>query len=207
MKIEINVPDFKIEGLLPLVIVRFNQKEIPYPADRTLTQLIEDLAGVQPGPRIEGQPGTTPRRDPLPLPTETNREVYASVIQRRDLVTCLEDVPGQDGNPQELFKGKVYTVLDIHKQNGQITAFDIIDTEGDSPRRIPVFPSMIALKEKAGPPAEKIQKFSIVRKCEKCKQDIALEKETGSDLYAGICEVCHEYNSWYPLEPVNGAHV
>ncbi len=178
MNVQISSNDFKIPGP-ELVIVKFNGKDIPYPADRTIAQLFEDLkaGGVQP----DGKSGIVARQDSPPANSIKN-----TTIEKRDLVTCLEDSIPSDGNPQELFKGRVYMVLDVI-EGGKF--FEIIDQNSETKRRILIPSEKVWLFQKSGPMEQKVQNVERLAPCRNCSEETVYIK--AGDEFIGECSFGH----------------
>lgn len=125
----------------------------------------------------------------------------AGQIQKNDIVRFIAKVdPDADS---DLVTGNLYRVIGIHKKEGNVTAYDVLDDNAPIKIRMTVSPDMVQFEQKAAPSVPKISVFETTETCA-CGEKVVLERKPGEDQYTGACEKCHTVRTKV-LEPVNGA--
>jgi len=195
MKIEICEDNgFMNDGKPTLVILLIDgTRRVPYPADKTIQQLYEDVAKMGNGPLVKDNFNDMPLDiHPLPMTRWGVDHVagaikdYNKIIQREDIVKCIKAY-GREGN-NDLVVGNEYRVIDIEKVNGQVYSYEVIDDNAPIRYRISVAPEEIELLRKAPIQPPKNNSYrDIIKKCE-CGEQNALVL-TG-DKYVGKCSKC-----------------
>lgn len=183
--------------LIVLVVTRDDGKQlrIPYEADKTIQQLYIDVQKVT---KLEVlnkyvQDGSIDLFKAIVkdvVETRISSESKDNVskvneIGREDIVKCVRLEKDMDGNVNEdISIGTEYRIIDIHKVNGQLHYYEVLDDSKGDKIRIPILPVEVELVRKFIPPPPRKQVFEISKKCE-CGEMNALD--LNGDQYEGVC--------------------
>lgn len=198
MKIELCEDNGMLNDGVPtlVVLVVDGRHRIPYEATKTIQELYQDASKLVDNPIVLSTKDIT-----LPLITDPalmGEAVWinpkSKEIERNDIVTCIEIIKDVDGNEPEgrdLELGKEYRIMDIYKQDGKVTYYDVLDDAKDNKIRIPCFPKEIRLFKKHVKKTNPVKTnyFQHEFKCD-CGEKTVLTKEAGESFYTGKCEKC-----------------
>lgn len=201
MRIELCEDNGVLNGGKPtLVIVLIDGKQrIPYPADKTIQQLYEDVGKIplvlnneiiQP---LNLYPGGLDYSRGEPKEPFEGKELKPGVvhqnpwsIEREDIVRCIKAYEREGNN--DLKVGDQYRVIDIKKYNGRVEYYEVLDDNAPAKYRIKVAPEEIELLRKAPPKEPKNNNYKdIIKRCS-CGTENALVLI--GDRYEGLCTKC-----------------
>lgn len=173
------------------------QARIPYQAECTIQNLYADAKRIieSPNTKFINQPKVEPFmvyppnvRSKEPIAIDVIKSIKTNEIEREDIVTCVHLERDIDGNTNpELEIGHDYRVIDIFKQGGKITYYEVLNDIKKDMIRIPILPTEVKLKTKFIPGPPRKQVFEITKKC-LCGEICALE--LNGDRYSGECVKC-----------------
>ncbi len=196
MKIELcNDNGFLFNNGVPtLVVLVVNGKtRIPYEATKTIQELYQDVQKLNDSKepsQYEKDCYVDPTKEtPAQTFWKQAEQKFSHVIEREDIIKCTNLMKDIDGNVNENVEiGKEYRVIDIHKQNGKLTYYDILDDSADTKHRIQILPSEIELVRKhvKQPPRSVVPQMTV--KCLSCNEVNVVFKIDG--VYQGKCEKC-----------------
>jgi hypothetical protein len=201
-----------------ILVVKFDDgktKRIPYPADKTISALYQDLNAI--APQVAEAPpeviedivvmGGMADKPKEHIATFTNRpqpkaqEDLSNVICKEDIVTLIKLNPRefQSGTVSPLIVGMDYRVLKvigptIPTPDGKgikkiIQGFEVIDDRAPTPERMVVTPDEVQLKSKRlSQVIKKTQSVEEMLPCPDCRTLNALTL-VGTD-FKGTCEAC-----------------
>jgi len=210
-----------------IIHVTFNsgkKVQFPYPADKPISAIYDSVSQISdenilvpvvapvisshaaeatPSGAVVPLVSTAPASS-IPAPSLTGRED----IGREDFVKCIKVEPRGEGATVDIEVGKIYRVLKVHgpvlpvggKMQKIIDAFDIVDDNSDTPRRIYALPSEVEFYAKRKPaPVKTVGKFESTFVCPNCQQRMVAYKEQDGK-YHGECMNClqtseHELNA------------
>lgn len=223
MQIQLCEDDGLFHGGVPQIVVlmvKFDDgktKRIPYPADKTISALYQDLNAIAPVvaesvPEIiedivimgglEGKPKKH-------IATFTNRPVEektlvgkSNTIEKEDIVTIVKLHERKDnfsGTESPLMIGMDYRVIKvmgptIPTPDGKgvkkvVQGYEIIDDTAPTPERMIVYPDEVQLKNKRlSQVIKKVQAIEEMLPCPSCRTMNSLTLD-GTD-FKGNCEAC-----------------
>lgn len=189
MRIELCEDNGVLNGGKPtLVIVLIDGKtRVPYPADKTIQQLYEDVYRMLPTIPFK-QPEIPQISTPTPI---MNTSIGSIEIEREDMVKCVKVIKreiGMDLNNTPKMGG-IYRVLDIHKAGGEVIGYDVLDDVANNKIRMPVFKDEVALHQKFVKPAPRIEVLSVTKLCA-CGEISAIPLNEEGSMYIGPCSKC-----------------
>lgn len=205
---------------LVVLVVKFddgNQKRIPYPAGKTISELYQDLASIAPkvsndapvfipGMDLEQSaefvnkfsskplPVTIQALEPKPLIDKSN------TIEKEDIVTLTMLDPGRNKDATcNLIVGQELRVISVVSTgvtlpgSDEITkivqGYDVVNDKGDRLERTRVFPQEVALlRKRTSPVIAKNNVVSEILNCPSCNAPNALGLD--GDTYKGTCTDC-----------------
>lgn len=200
---------------LVVIMVTFDNgktKRLPYPADRTISALYEDLKAI--ADQVHDGSVVTPQEDIDPFkdshrvsvkPTLKNKPSIpkvdkSNVIEKEDFVTLVRLDEGRSKDAScDLVLGGEYRVIKVYQTgitkpgDNHIThianGYDVVDDSSPRPERTRVFPHEVTLVRKRNPPLEKeVGKFEEILHCPLCDAMNACVLE--GDRFKAICESC-----------------
>lgn len=166
------------DGLPRLVIVTSGATRIPYPADRTISQLYADIARLG-TPMVVSSSIQTTEASVSFTSTSSNPDL----IEKGDTVTFT----GSPIDGEDLTTGTDCHILDLIKQNGVLVGYEIINDAAATPRRISVLASDVILVRKYVPPTKVEGLKEQVFTCACGEQGVAVK---GDGVYTGVCSHC-----------------
>jgi hypothetical protein len=196
--------------VLLITLENGNKVRVPYDARKTIQDLYADAEViadakkfdkfVNPDPQPAIKVGVQIQNTDLIadqaqslMQTQTPMPNRSSIIEREDIVQCVDLEKDLDGNVnvgrEEMVIGNFYRVIDIYKKDRMITHYDVLDDEKNDKIRIPVFPREIKLFKKRiqGPPRKMV--FDTIKNCE-CGEKNVLLLDESINKYVGTCERC-----------------
>lgn len=206
---------------LVVLLVKFDdgkQKRIPYPADRTIAALYQDLVSIAPQVAQDAQQSTffseedIAVRELKTLIPEVKLKVAAnhinatlvnsSIIEKEDIVTLVRLDENRDKRAScDLVIGQEYRVISVISTGvtmpgqDQITkiaqGYDVVNDKGDRPERTRVFPHEVALlRKRTSPVINKELIMSEILDCPHCTASNALG--LNGSAFEGVCDQCRE---------------
>lgn len=203
-----------------VIVVKFDdgkQKRLPYPADKTISALYQDLATIAPqvvqhdlqGPiaaefNEDARIVLGPRKTALESTTKVHAPLIdkSKIIEKEDIVTLIRLDEGRSKDATCLLVvGQEYRVIEV-KSTGVtlpgrddisriVQGYDVVDDHADRQERTRVFPHEVELKEKRRSTiVPVIHKIEEILPCPSCNYPNALALE-GSD-FKGTCAECKE---------------
>lgn len=225
MQIQLCEDDGMFHGGIPqivVLVVKFDDgktKRIPYPADKTISSLYQDLQAIS--PRIVNEPllqldipewkevqevskpsiipknATSGQIKPIPIAIDRS-----NVIEKEDIVTMVKKYERKDtfsGTESPLMIGMDYRVLKVigptvPTRDGKgvkkiIEGFEVIDDTAPTPERMIVLPDEVVLKNKRLSPI--VEKVMSVEEILHCPHcDASNSLALAGDDFKGVCSGC-----------------
>lgn len=223
MQIQLCEDDGDFHGGTPqlvVLVVKFDDgktKRIPYPAEKSIAALYQDLRAIAPQvgdqkvditsyAEAKGQAGVNTIKEtfkaayepPSPNKTPLTKTDKSNVIEKEDIVTMVklnERDTVYSGMQSPLMVGMDYRVIEIFGKhhpvtgNRMVNGYDVIDDTAATPERMRVFPDEIVLKSKRVLlGVEKTSAVEEILPCPACQFNNSLQLE-GSD-FKGVCQSC-----------------
>lgn len=200
-----------------VIVVKFNDGKtirIPYPADKFISSLYEDLKNIAPivigddqihtemqAAMVEAIPMIQNKVNVVLKPLmENHKKDTSNVIEKEDIVTLIKLDEGRDPNATcDLQLGHDYRVLSVKStQIGDesggtrviVHSYEVVDDNSKRPERTMVLPHEIVLKSKRQSPIIKKElSVSEILPCSHCQQlnDLVLD----GTAFKGTCVACN----------------
>lgn len=206
---------------LVVLVIKFDDgktKRIPYPADRTISALYEDLNSIAPQvAELPQEPindfektyretvnvlaNRIQRNEALEANKNNSKIDKSNIIEKEDIVTMVKMHERDKGATCDLIVGNDYRVMECigprvtlpgrNDITQMIEGYDVIDDHAPIQRRLRVFPDEIVLKSKRlSKIIEKVIAVEEILPCPYCQKSLSLVLE-GTD-FVGNCENCKD---------------
>lgn len=221
MQIQLCEDDGDFHGGTPqlvVLLVKFdngNTKRIPYPAEKSIAALYQDLRTIEPPIQNSSQIDLQSFKDqiisrvfsstpaaavapPSPLKPILAKTDKSNIIEKEDIVTLIKLNPRDlqfSGMQSPLMVGMDYRVIEVLGGTHPVTqqkmpsGYDVIDDTAPTPERMRVFPDEVQLKRKRvflG--IEKTSAIEEIIPCPACQKNNSLRLE--GDSFIGTCDAC-----------------
>lgn len=221
MQITLCEDDSMFHDGVPTLVVLFikfddgKQKRIPYPADRTISALYQDLQSIAP------QVATLPQQEienpelknllEIVLSNKINstgvlaaipRVDKSNIIEKEDIVTLIKLDEGRNKDATCLLVvGQEYRVISVAADrvtlpgndfiSTVVRGYDVVDDKADRQERTRVYPNEVALARKRTTPIiAKISSVEEILNCPSCNVPNALILD-GAE-FKGVCTACEQ---------------
>lgn len=198
-----------------ILLVKFDDgktKRIPYPADKTISALYQDLAAIAPmvqvssaealafetvqdAPQVKNVVSGPLKPPSKPIPQAVDK---SNIIEKEDIVTLVklhERDTTYSGTVSPLVVGMDYRVIEIFgpfhpvTQKRIVQGYDVLDDSAPTPERMRVYPDEVDLKHKRT--SEIVPVIHVTEEilpCPSCQAKNSLVLE--SDTFKGQCDHC-----------------